>query len=64
MSDTNLDGMKTIPVLSYSGKTEDWEMWKEKHLAIAYQRGCQDILTGETEVKGDGYVRLAYMSDR
>ena len=57
MSDTYGDGMKTICILLYSGKADEWEMWKEKHLAIAYQCGYQEILMGETSVKLNSYVR-------
>ena len=50
MSDTYSDETKTTHVLSYSRKANEWEMWKEKHLAIAYQCGYQEILMGGASV--------------
>ena len=63
VSDTYSDGTKTICVLLYFRKDDEWDMWNEKHLVIAYQHGFQEILIGEASVGTNTYVRSVDMTD-
>ena len=44
---------KTIRVLTFSGKTQDWNMWAEKFLAKASIRCYDAILDETTTVEAD-----------
>ena len=41
---------KSICVLTFSGKDEDWDMWSKKFLAMAQRKKYKDILTGKTNI--------------
>ena len=49
---------KTIRVQTFSGKTQDWNMWAEKFLAKASIRGYDAILDGTTTVEADSTTTL------
>lgn len=38
------------PCHMFSGKTNDWVVWKEKYLAKAKKKGYKDILVGDREI--------------
>lgn len=40
--------MKSVRVLAFSGKAEDWDEWSTKFETIASQRGYYDVMTGKT----------------
>jgi hypothetical protein len=50
MSEENSSEMKTIRVLTFSGKDEDWDEWSTKFEVIAGQRGYDEIMTGNVTV--------------
>ena len=41
---------KSIRVLTFSGKDEDWDMWSNNFLAMAQHKKYKDILTGKTKI--------------
>ena len=41
---------KSIRVLTFSGKDEDWDMWSKKFLAIAQRKKYKDVLTGKKQI--------------
>ena len=44
---------KSIRILTFSGKKEDWTMWSDKFLAKASMKGYDVILDGSTIIKDD-----------
>ena len=44
---------KSIKVIQFSGKHEDWNVWKEKFLAKANRKGFKEVLLGEVEIPKD-----------
>ena len=47
---TNEQEEKSIRVLTFSGKDEDWDMWSKKFLAMAQRKKYKDILTGKMNI--------------
>jgi hypothetical protein len=47
---TTSNGETSIRVITFSGKREDWETWKEKFYVRATIRGYEELITGETAV--------------
>ena len=45
--------VKVQKIIKFSGKTEDWEVWKAKFLARARRLKYKDILTGDLKVPND-----------
>ena len=41
---------KSIGVLTFSWKDEDWDMWSKKFLAMAQRKKYKDVLTGKTTI--------------
>ena len=58
ITSTGTSGETAIRVVVFSGKKDDWEVWKEKFLVRASIKGYEGILTGEVKVpathKADG----------
>ena len=46
MSTVNLDELKAIKVLKFTGKESEWDHWSEKFVALASARGFAGILLG------------------
>ena len=46
MSTVNLDELKAIKVLKFTGKESEWDRWSEKFVALARARGFTGILLG------------------
>lgn len=44
---------KSIRILTFGGKKEDWAMWSDKFLAKASMKGYDVILDGSTIIKDD-----------
>ena len=44
---------KTIRILTFSGKKEDWMMWSDKFMAKAMMKGYNEILDGTMLVPED-----------
>ena len=44
---------KTIRILTFSGKKEDWMMWSDKFMAKAMMKGYDEILDGTLIVPDD-----------
>ena len=42
--------IRAIRVIPFSGKAEDFNMWKMKFLSRAKNRGFKDVLTGTTTI--------------
>ena len=47
---TNKQEEKSIHVLTFSGKDEDWDMWSKKFLAMAQHKKYKNVLTGKTNI--------------
>ena len=41
---------KSIRIISFSGKRNDWRVWSRKFLAVAEKRGYKKVLTGTTTI--------------
>ena len=37
---------KSIRIIAFSGKQNDWRVWSQKFLAVAEKRGYRKVLTG------------------
>ena len=44
---------KTIRILQFSGKEEDWRMWSAKFMAKAKMKGFHEILNGTKSAPND-----------
>ena len=49
---------KTIRILTFSGKKDDWNMWAEKFLAKASIKGFDEILDGTRKCPPDNQATL------
>ena len=47
---------KSIRVLTFSGKDEDWDMWSKKFLAMAQRKKYKNVLTGKTAIPKEDAV--------
>ena len=52
----NDDHEKSIRIISFSGKKEDWSVWEEKFLARARRKGYKKILKGKEKAPKDSIV--------
>ena len=43
---------KSIRIISFTGKKQDWRKWSRKFLAMAVKRGYKDVLLGVLKTKG------------
>ena len=44
MSEDQTENLKTIRVLTFSSKQQDWDEWSQKFLSMALERGYRDII--------------------
>ena len=44
MSEEQTEDIKTIRVLTFSSKQQDWDEWSQKILSMAVERGYRDIM--------------------
>ena len=47
---------KSIRILTFSGKDEDWDMWSKKFLAMAQRKKYKSVLTGKTAIPREDAV--------
>ena len=48
------EGERTLKILPFSGKAEDWDMWSTQFLARAGRKGYDGVLLGTTAVPDEG----------
>ena len=53
---SGIDAEKSIRIIPFSGKDEDWRMWSRKFLARAHLRKYKGVLLGTTTVPIDSDV--------
>jgi len=44
---------KSLKVIAFSGKQDDWKFWEVKFLARARRKGFQEVLLGKTTIPKD-----------
>ena len=69
MSEEQTEDIKTIRVLTFSSKQQDWDEWSQKFLSMAAERGYRDIMEDKEkppreklvidEKKADGMFRVS-----
>ena len=47
---------KSIRILTFSGKDEDWDMWSKKFLAMAQRKKYKNVLTGKAAIPREDTV--------
>ena len=69
MSEEQTEDIKTIRVLTFSSKQQDWDEWLQNFLSMAAERGYRDIMEDKEkpprenlvidEKKADGMFRVS-----
>ena len=58
------DALKTIRVIPFSGKEEDWNRWSKTFLATATAKGYREVLRpSDPSVKADGELNVLVYND-
>ena len=52
MSEEQTEDIKTIRVLTFSSKQQDWDEWSQKFLSMAAERGYRDIMEDKENPQG------------
>ena len=69
MSEDQTEDIKTIRVLTFSSKQQDWDEWSQKFLSMAAERGYREIMEDKErppreslnieETENDGTYKLS-----
>ena len=56
MSEEQTEDIKTIRVLTFSSKQQDWDEWSQKFLSMAVERGYGEIMEDTEKPQGKVYI--------